>query len=118
MTLAACVALGSGLSACTPSNYTSPQSPRPTSTSLRTTSTPAPTPSVDPEVALAKVAILRNVSSTWPSGKMMNLEDGIHRWFYSEFGRYNGGWVYTLSYMAIWWCVLLVLYRKRWFLRV
>lgn len=67
---------------------------------------------------LTKVAILRNVNSTWPSGKLMNLEDGVHHWFYNEFGRYNGGWTYTLAYMTIWWCVLLFLYRKRWFLRV
>ncbi len=34
------------------------------------------------------------------------------------FGPVGGGWAYTLAYMAIWWAVLWLLYRKRWLLRV
>jgi len=33
-------------------------------------------------------------------------------------GPITGGWLYTLSYIAVWWLVLLWLYRRRVFLRV
>ena len=67
---------------------------------------------------LTKVAILRNIQTTWPTGHTLNLEDALHEYFYQSFGRINGGWAYTFAYIAVWWCVLLVLYRKKWFLRV
>ena len=64
-TLAACVALGAPLAACTSTNDTSPPSPGTTSTSLRPTSTPTSTPSVDPAVAQAEVAILEAYRGFW-----------------------------------------------------
>ena len=36
----------------------------------------------------------------------------------NRFGRLPGGWAYTSLYIGFWWLVLLVLYRKRVFLRV
>jgi predicted acyltransferase len=67
---------------------------------------------------LTKVAILRNIHSTWPTGHSLNLETAIIRSFELKYGDIKGGLAYTLTYIALWWCVLLFLYRKRWFLRV
>lgn len=36
----------------------------------------------------------------------------------SHFGRVPGGWIYTISYIIIWWLILWQLYRKKLFLRV
>ena len=67
---------------------------------------------------LTKVAILRNIKTTWPDGHPANLEMAAIHWYHLRWGDATGGWLYTLSYIAIWWCVLVILYRKRWFLRV
>jgi len=67
---------------------------------------------------LTKVAILRNIDTTWPTGHTMNAEEALRQWFFQEFGRYNGGWTYTVAYIGFFWCILLILHRKRWFLRV
>jgi predicted acyltransferase len=67
---------------------------------------------------LTKVALLRNISTTWPTGQPTDLENGIRQWFYGEWGRINGGCAYTLAYIAVWWCVLWFLYKRRLFLRV
>ena len=67
---------------------------------------------------LTKVAILRNLHFAGADGKPLNGEEFIQNWFYDHFGRVQGGWLYTFAYIGFWWLVLLVLYRKRWFLRV
>ena len=36
----------------------------------------------------------------------------------NRFGRLTGGWAYTAFYIGCWWVILLVLYRKKVFLRV
>ena len=67
---------------------------------------------------LAKVAILRNLTFAGADSKPLNGEVFVQNWFYDCFGRIQGGWLYTFAYIGFWWLVLLVLYRKRWFLRV
>lgn len=46
----------------------------------------------------------------------------IEQWILSTLGAHVGvvaaGWCYTISYILICWGILLLLYRKRWFLRV
>ncbi len=46
------------------------------------------------------------------------VESALQTWCYALAGRVNGGWLYTLAYLALWWGVLYYLYRKQWFLRV
>ena len=36
----------------------------------------------------------------------------------AHFGRVPGGWLYTITYIAVWWLILWQLYRKKLFLRV
>lgn len=36
----------------------------------------------------------------------------------AHFGAVPGGWMYTISYIVVWWLVLLFLYRRKLFLRV
>ena len=36
----------------------------------------------------------------------------------ARYGPTGGGWVYTAGYVLFWWLVLLVLHRKKLFLRV
>ncbi len=68
---------------------------------------------------LTKAAILRNLHfAGGPNGKMLDGEEVIQNWFYAHAGRIQGGWLYTVAYIGFWWIILLVLYRKRWFLRV
>jgi predicted acyltransferase len=33
-------------------------------------------------------------------------------------GNWAGGWLYTFGYIALWWIILWILYKKRWFVRV
>lgn len=35
-----------------------------------------------------------------------------------DFGKVVGGWLYTVSYIMVWWLVMLLLYRKKIFLKV
>lgn len=67
---------------------------------------------------LTKVAILRNLHFAGANGKPLDGEQMVQNWFYDHAGRIQGGWLYTFAYIGFWWCVLLFLYRKRWFLRV
>ena len=67
---------------------------------------------------LTKVAILSNIHTTGSNGQRMDLVTALISWFHTHYGQINGGWAYTATYIAFWWCILLVLYKKRWFLRV
>jgi predicted acyltransferase len=64
-----------------------------------------------------KLAVLQRFEIAHPTGTIVNLERALQEWCYAQVGRIPGGWLYTISYIAAWWLVLLVLYRKRWFLR-
>ncbi|MBV9849657.1 MAG: DUF5009 domain-containing protein [Armatimonadetes bacterium] len=64
---------------------------------------------------LVKLYILR--VWTWPGTRVpleqAFLHGAVHRW-----GPVEGGWAYTLGYIAFWWLVLVILYRRKIFLRV
>jgi predicted acyltransferase len=66
---------------------------------------------------LIKVLILQKVKVSL-HGARYSIQDAWLHEFIDPMGRYAGGWAYTISYMAIVWIVLWVLYRKKWFLRV
>lgn len=66
---------------------------------------------------LVKIHILQEWTVS-RAGKDVPLQAALLKWTASEFGRVNGGWVYTAGYILFWWLVLLVLYRKKLFLRV
>lgn len=57
---------------------------------------------------------------TWPmsDGSHIQLQDAILHFWVNSTGRLWGGWAYTFSYILFWWLVMLVLYRKKVFLRV
>jgi predicted acyltransferase len=67
---------------------------------------------------LTKAVVLRSIHVMAPGGRTLDGEQAIQRWFYDHAGRVTGGWLYTVGYIAVWWLVLLFLYRKRWFLKV
>ena len=47
-----------------------------------------------------------------------NLQDSFIGLLTAHTSRYIGGWLYTLVYTSVWWAVLWLLYRKKWFFRV
>ncbi len=48
----------------------------------------------------------------------MSLQEAFLDSLVNRFGRVPGGWAYTWVYICCWWLILLVLYRKRTYLRV
>jgi predicted acyltransferase len=64
---------------------------------------------------LIKVMVLQ--VWVWP-GTKDTLFQSILTAYYDEWGRVKGGWLYTLTYMAVFWLMLLYLYRRKLFLRV
>jgi predicted acyltransferase len=46
------------------------------------------------------------------------VQEAFLDWLKGNYGSISGGWVYTGSYIALWWLVLLALYRMRFFVRV
>lgn len=73
-TLAACVALGASLTACTPTNGDPSPSPSMTASSPGPIPSPTPTPSVDPAVARAEAAILEAYRGYW-AAKVVSYAD-------------------------------------------
>jgi predicted acyltransferase len=70
---------------------------------------------------LIKMLVLEQITTTVQVGKahktvnlMMAYRLSLTGWC----GSYTGGWVYTLSYIGFWWVVLLLMYRKKIFVRV
>ena len=57
---------------------------------------------------------------TWPmrDGTRPTLQQALMHASVGQFGAWRGGWIYTLSYIAVTWLVLLGMYRKGLFLRV
>jgi predicted acyltransferase len=67
---------------------------------------------------LVKVYILRGWTWTMPDGSHLTLQRAFMHWSFDHLGRIAGGWLYTISYIAFWWLILLWMYRKRILLRV
>lgn len=68
-------------------------------------------------VAPILVKVLVFQSMRWP-GSRVTVEATIQGGLYARLGRIEGGWAYTLGYMALWWLALALLHRRRLFLRV
>ncbi|MCL5104969.1 MAG: DUF5009 domain-containing protein [Armatimonadetes bacterium] len=66
---------------------------------------------------LVKVLILQKVRVNY-AGRSEPISQWLVDFFVAHTGRIAGGWLYTATYIAVWWLILLVLYRKKWFLRV
>lgn len=62
---------------------------------------------------LVKVLVLQRVHIG-----QLTIIDWILGGLKRSLGDAAGGWVYTVGYVVVWWFVLLLLYRKKWFLRV
>lgn len=67
---------------------------------------------------LVKVFILQGWTWPMPDGTNPTLQTALLQAARAHFGPFNGGLAYTFGYIAVWWLVLLVLYRKGIFLRV
>jgi predicted acyltransferase len=67
---------------------------------------------------LFKVHILQEWRWTMPDGSHLPLQQALLHWCYLHAGHSGGGWLYTGAYILFWWIILLVMYRKRVFLRV
>jgi len=66
---------------------------------------------------LFKINVLQGWSVATGAGRL-SIEAFLQSVCYHVAGKINGGWLYTFSYIAIWWLVLYYLYRKQWLLRV
>jgi predicted acyltransferase len=66
---------------------------------------------------LIKVLFLEIWMVQTPAGNRP-LSKAILEWLKGNYGNVNGGWAYTIAYIAVWWLLLWALYRKRWFLKV
>ncbi len=66
---------------------------------------------------LVKILVLQTVHAP---GALpgVTLQQALQNACYASAGRVTGGWLYTASYIGFWWLVLLVFYRRKWFLRV
>lgn len=67
---------------------------------------------------LVKLHLLQEWSWPTPDGNPQTLQQALLQACVEQFGRRNGGWAYTAGYIFVWWLILLILYRKRLFLRV
>ena len=66
---------------------------------------------------LAKTLILQHWTVQLGGGTLP-LQDAYVHWLKHKYGPFDGGWVYTVTYIGAWWLVLAHLYRKRVFVRV
>jgi predicted acyltransferase len=66
---------------------------------------------------LTKAHILGEWHWRMPDGSHLSLALAMQHWCFEHLGRVPGGWLYTLGYVAFWWLVALVLYRRRVFWR-
>jgi predicted acyltransferase len=66
---------------------------------------------------MCKVMIFSVWTISSRTGKI-TVQEALLDSLVNRFGRMPGGWAYTSLYIGFWWLVLLVLYRKRVFLRV
>jgi predicted acyltransferase len=46
------------------------------------------------------------------------LDQAYRQYLYTELGRWSGGWAYTVTYIGVWWLILLVLHLRRWYIRL
>ena len=67
---------------------------------------------------LVKIYILQGWTWQMPGGSHLQLQESMLHYLVTNAGRIWGGWLYTFLYILFWWLVMLVLYRKRIFLRV
>lgn len=66
---------------------------------------------------LLKVCVLQNWQVSTGSTSL-SFEQWLLNTDKALLGPFAGSWCYTLGYIAVWWGVLWVLYRNKWFLRV
>jgi predicted acyltransferase len=67
---------------------------------------------------LVKIHILQEWIWSTADGTPRTVQQALLDACTREFGRGQGGWTYTAGYIFVWWLVLLVLYRRKLFLRV
>ena len=67
---------------------------------------------------LTKLFILREWYWTMPDGSHLQLQQAIWHYCFEHWCRVPGGWVYTVGYVVVWWCILLEMYRRKLFWRV
>jgi predicted acyltransferase len=67
---------------------------------------------------LVKVHLLQEWAWTAADGSPVSLQESFLGFFVGHAGRIAGGWLYTFSYIGLWWLVLLAMYRRRVFLRL
>jgi len=67
---------------------------------------------------LVKIYIFQQWTWKQPDGSVLPLDQSFMHSAFVHFGRYLGGWVYTVGYIAFWWLILLWMYRRRIFIRV
>jgi len=67
---------------------------------------------------LVKIHVLQEWVWSAADGTPRTVQQALLEACTDHFGRGRGGWIYTAGYILCWWLVLLVLYRRKLFLRV
>ena len=67
---------------------------------------------------LTKLWVLQSWTWQVADGSTLSVQAALLHGAIQHAGRIGGGWLYTFGYIAFWWLVTLILYRKRIFLRV
>lgn len=67
---------------------------------------------------LVKVHILLEWTLPASGGVHIPLQQFFLKFLIVRFGRIEGGWIYTFTYIGFWWIILLFLHRRKVFLRV
>lgn len=67
---------------------------------------------------MVKVFVLWEWHWTCHNGSTLSIQTAFLRFFTMHTGKIAGGWLYTISYLAFWWLILLWLHHKRIYLRV
>ena len=67
---------------------------------------------------LAKMFILREWQWQMPDGSMLPIQQAYLYYLVVHTGKLAGGWLYTISYMLLWWLVILEFYRRKLFIRI
>ncbi|MDX1934919.1 MAG: heparan-alpha-glucosaminide N-acetyltransferase domain-containing protein [Capsulimonadales bacterium] len=53
-----------------------------------------------------------------PISPTQTADQALRDLLYGQLGRWNGGWAYTVLYIGVWWIVLLIFHRRRWYVRL
>ena len=67
---------------------------------------------------LVKTLILENWHINIWGGQSISVQQWLYSCFFGSFGRINGGWLYTIAYVSVWWLILMLMHIRKVFIRL